>query len=144
MLPTGRNLYTVDPRAVPSRAAYAQAAERVARSGLEVTPERLAGALALALARGGRKVLLLEVENRQGLAQLFDTAPLPASDWRRLRSSPARATSLRAKKPSNRIWFSCTPARVWVKSICEVPGRFCHSRPTPASTGTDRCRGQST
>lgn len=37
----------------------------------------VAGALALALARGGKKVLLLEVENRQGIAQLFDTPPLP-------------------------------------------------------------------
>ncbi len=37
----------------------------------------VAAALSLALARGGRKVLLLEVEGRQGIAQLFDTAPLP-------------------------------------------------------------------
>lgn len=36
-----------------------------------------AGALALALAAGGRKVLLVEVEGRQGIARLFDTAPLP-------------------------------------------------------------------
>jgi len=37
----------------------------------------VAAALALNLARGGRKVLLLEVEGRQGIAQIFDTAPLP-------------------------------------------------------------------
>ncbi len=37
----------------------------------------VAGALALALAHGGRRVLLVEVEERQGIAQLFDTAPLP-------------------------------------------------------------------
>ena len=37
----------------------------------------VAAALALALARGGKKVLLLEAEGRQGFAQLFDTAPLP-------------------------------------------------------------------
>lgn len=37
----------------------------------------VAAALALNLARGGRRVLLLEVEGRQGIAQLFDTAPLP-------------------------------------------------------------------
>jgi anion-transporting ArsA/GET3 family ATPase len=37
----------------------------------------LASALALALASGGRRVLLVEVEGRQGLAQLFDTPPLP-------------------------------------------------------------------
>ena len=36
-----------------------------------------AAALALALATGGRRVLLVEVEGRQGIAQLFDTEPLP-------------------------------------------------------------------
>jgi anion-transporting ArsA/GET3 family ATPase len=37
----------------------------------------VAAALAIALAHGGRRVLLVEVEERQGLAQLFDTPPLP-------------------------------------------------------------------
>ncbi len=37
----------------------------------------IAAALALALAAGGRKVLLIEVEERQGIAQLFDVPPLP-------------------------------------------------------------------
>jgi len=37
----------------------------------------VAAALALALASGGKKVLLCEVEGRQGLARLFDVAPLP-------------------------------------------------------------------
>jgi anion-transporting ArsA/GET3 family ATPase len=37
----------------------------------------VAAALALALASGGRKVLLVEVEGRQGIAQLFDCPPLP-------------------------------------------------------------------
>jgi anion-transporting ArsA/GET3 family ATPase len=37
----------------------------------------IAAALALALAAGGRKVLLVEVEGRQGIAQLFDVPPLP-------------------------------------------------------------------
>ena len=37
----------------------------------------VAAALALALASGGQRVLLVEVEGRQGIAQLFDTAPLP-------------------------------------------------------------------
>ena len=36
-----------------------------------------AAALALALATGGRRTLLIEVEGRQGIAQVFDTAPLP-------------------------------------------------------------------
>lgn len=37
----------------------------------------VAAGLALALAAGGRRVLLLEVEGRQGIAQLFDVPPLP-------------------------------------------------------------------
>jgi anion-transporting ArsA/GET3 family ATPase len=37
----------------------------------------VAAALALALAAGGRRTLLCEVEGRQGIAQLFDVAPLP-------------------------------------------------------------------
>jgi anion-transporting ArsA/GET3 family ATPase len=37
----------------------------------------VAAALALALAAGGRNVLLVEVEGRQGIAQLFDCPPLP-------------------------------------------------------------------
>jgi anion-transporting ArsA/GET3 family ATPase len=37
----------------------------------------VAAALALTLAAGGRKVLLVEVEERQGIAQLFDVPPLP-------------------------------------------------------------------
>src|SRR5580693_10011902 len=37
----------------------------------------VAAALALTLAAGGRTVLLVEVEGRQGIAQLFDVPPLP-------------------------------------------------------------------
>ena len=37
----------------------------------------VAAALALALASGGERVLLTEVENRQGVASLFDVPPLP-------------------------------------------------------------------
>ncbi|GAA4632725.1 ArsA-related P-loop ATPase [Actinoallomurus vinaceus] len=37
----------------------------------------VAASLALALAAGGQKVLLTEVEGRQGIAQLFDCPPLP-------------------------------------------------------------------
>jgi anion-transporting ArsA/GET3 family ATPase len=36
-----------------------------------------AAALALALATAGRKILLIEVEGRQGIARLFDRPPLP-------------------------------------------------------------------
>ncbi len=37
----------------------------------------VAAALALALGAGGRRVLLCEVEGRQGIASVFDVAPLP-------------------------------------------------------------------
>ena len=37
----------------------------------------VAAALAMALADSGKRVLLCEVEGRQGIAQLFDVAPLP-------------------------------------------------------------------
>jgi anion-transporting ArsA/GET3 family ATPase len=40
----------------------------------------VAGALALALASGGKRVLLMEVEGRQGIAQLFDVPPLPYAE----------------------------------------------------------------
>ncbi|BBY26279.1 ArsA family ATPase [Mycolicibacterium sediminis] len=40
----------------------------------------IAAALALTLAAGGRKVLLVEVEGRQGIAQLFDVPPLPYAE----------------------------------------------------------------
>ncbi len=42
----------------------------------------VAGALALGLARRPARVLLVEVEGRQGLAQLFDTPPLPYAETR--------------------------------------------------------------
>ncbi|MEV4623430.1 ArsA-related P-loop ATPase [Asanoa sp. NPDC049573] len=42
----------------------------------------VAAALALALAAGGRRTLLVEVEGRQGVAQLFGTPPLPYEERR--------------------------------------------------------------
>jgi anion-transporting ArsA/GET3 family ATPase len=42
----------------------------------------VAAALALALAAGGGCVLLVETEGRQGIAQLFDTPPLPYEERR--------------------------------------------------------------
>ena len=42
----------------------------------------VAASLALALAGLGRRVLLAEVEGRQGIAQLFDTPPLPYEERR--------------------------------------------------------------
>jgi anion-transporting ArsA/GET3 family ATPase len=47
----------------------------------------VAGALALALAAGGGRTLLVEIEGRQGLAQLFDTPPLAYAE-RRLGAAP--------------------------------------------------------
>ncbi len=42
----------------------------------------VAAALALALAAGGRRTLLMEVEGRQGIAGLFDVPPLPYEERR--------------------------------------------------------------
>jgi len=42
----------------------------------------VAAALALGLAEGGRRTLLVEVEGRQGIAQLFGTDPLPYAERR--------------------------------------------------------------
>jgi anion-transporting ArsA/GET3 family ATPase len=42
----------------------------------------VAAALALALATGGKSVLLCEVEGRQGIAQVLDVAPLPYEERR--------------------------------------------------------------
>ncbi|SDY16783.1 arsenite efflux ATP-binding protein ArsA [Modestobacter sp. DSM 44400] len=42
----------------------------------------VAAALALALAADGRHVLLIETEGRQGIAQIFDTPPLPYEERR--------------------------------------------------------------
>ncbi|MGC5334465.1 ArsA family ATPase [Micromonospora sp. DT62] len=47
----------------------------------------VAAALALALATDGRRTLLVEVEGRQGIAQLFGTDPLPYEE-RRLTDAP--------------------------------------------------------
>jgi anion-transporting ArsA/GET3 family ATPase len=48
----------------------------------------VAAALALALATDGKNVLLVEVEGRQGLAQLFDVPPLPYKE-RKIAVAPA-------------------------------------------------------
>jgi hypothetical protein len=51
----------------------------------------VAGALALALASGGKRVLLIEVEGRQGIAQVFDSPPLPYEE-RKIAVAPAGDT----------------------------------------------------
>jgi Anion-transporting ATPase len=47
----------------------------------------VAAALALALAHGGRKVLVVEVEGRQGLSQIYDVPPLPYAE-RKVATAP--------------------------------------------------------
>nr|WP_042184607.1 ArsA-related P-loop ATPase [Kibdelosporangium sp. MJ126-NF4] len=68
--------------------------DHVARARLHVVTGKggtgkttVAAALAIALATGGKRVLLAEVEGRQGIAQLFDTQPLPY-DEQRIASAP--------------------------------------------------------
>ncbi len=51
----------------------------------------VAAALALALATGGRKVLLVETEGRQAIAQLFDVPALPYEE-RKLATTPGRGS----------------------------------------------------
>ncbi len=51
----------------------------------------VASALALALASGGKRVLLIEVEGRQGIAQVFDRPPLPYEE-RKIAVAPESAT----------------------------------------------------
>ena len=50
----------------------------------------VAAALALALAHGGRKVLLIEAEGRQGIARIFDRPPLPYGE-RKIAIGPGEA-----------------------------------------------------
>jgi anion-transporting ArsA/GET3 family ATPase len=49
----------------------------------------IAGALACALATSGRRVLLCEVEGRQGISQLFDVPPLTGTEERRISRTPS-------------------------------------------------------
>jgi anion-transporting ArsA/GET3 family ATPase len=68
--------------------------DHVARARLHVVTGKggtgkttTAAALAIALATGGKRVLLAEVEGRQGIAQVFDTEPLPYEE-KRIASAP--------------------------------------------------------
>ncbi|MDX6229751.1 MAG: hypothetical protein QOI76_3141 [Frankiales bacterium] len=59
----------------------------------------VAAALALALAREGRNVLLTEVEGRQGISQVFDLPPLPYEERRVARVSGGGAVHALAIDP---------------------------------------------
>jgi anion-transporting ArsA/GET3 family ATPase len=52
----------------------------------------IAGSLACALATRGRRVLLCEVEGREGISQLFDSRPLRNAGEQRLVKTPAGGT----------------------------------------------------
>ncbi|MFI8978229.1 ArsA family ATPase [Nocardia asteroides] len=62
----------------PQRAATARLHYVTGKGG--TGKSTVSAALALALAAGGRKVLLVEVESRQSIAQLFDRPPLPPTE----------------------------------------------------------------
>ncbi|MFS3127364.1 ArsA-related P-loop ATPase [Nocardioides sp. Bht2] len=58
-------------------AAWSQAQLHIVTGKGGTGKSTVAAALALSLASQGRNVLLCEVEGRQGIAQMFDVAPLP-------------------------------------------------------------------
>jgi anion-transporting ArsA/GET3 family ATPase len=64
----------------PDTPAFPQAQLHVVTGKGGTGKSTVAASLALALASRGRTVLLCEVEGRQGIAQLFDVAPLPYSE----------------------------------------------------------------
>ena len=71
----------------------------------------VAAALALALAHGGKRVMLMEVEGRQGLAQLFDTPPLPYEETK-LTVAPVVARC--------GVWLLIQRRRSWNTSRCST------------------------
>ncbi|WP_051090691.1 ArsA-related P-loop ATPase [Smaragdicoccus niigatensis] len=72
------NVTSSQPATWPAKAAKARLHYVSGKGG--TGKSTVAGALALALAAGGRRVLLVEVEGRQSIAQLFDLPPLPPTE----------------------------------------------------------------
>ncbi len=76
---------TTDEEAAPGSVAtphpdYSQVRLHVVTGKGGTGKTTVAAALALALAGQGRRVLLAEVEGRQGISQTFDVPPLPATE----------------------------------------------------------------
>ncbi|MGI8652506.1 MAG: ArsA-related P-loop ATPase [Geodermatophilaceae bacterium] len=67
---------------MPTKATWPAARLHVVTGKGGTGKTTVAAAVALSLAAGGRRVLLVEVEERQGIAQLFDTPPLPYEERR--------------------------------------------------------------
>jgi hypothetical protein len=88
----------------------------------------VAAALALGLAASGRRTLLVEVESRQGIAQLFEVEPLP---YKELRIAQVPAAVRCARSRSTRGGAAGVPRHVL------PPGR---GRPGAAQGGRDRLR----
>jgi anion-transporting ArsA/GET3 family ATPase len=74
----------------------------------------VAGALALALASAGKKVLLMEVEGRQGIAQLFDVPPLPYEE-RKVAVAPAAAS-----RPGGEVFALVADAEAALQEYLEM------------------------
>ena len=71
-----------DVDAASSKGRAGQAALHIVTGKGGTGKTTVAAALAIALAGRGQRVLLIEVEGRQGLAQLFDVPPLPYEETR--------------------------------------------------------------
>ena len=71
----------------------------------------VAAALALALAANGRRVLLVEVEERQGIARLFDVPPLPYEE---------RKVAIATGGGEVRALASTSRPRCWSTSRCST------------------------
>ena len=74
----------------------------------------VAAALALALAGHGKRVLLCEVEGRQGIARMFDVDPLPYEERRLTTGLPDE----RGRTASSTPCTSSRSRRCWSTSRC--------------------------